>query len=84
MSQGKCAPYSGKVCKHYLAGAGQVWFNSSDSGGRNENITAGLWDEMIRGLKEPCRTSAEVSFIPHQVRVPSLSTSPLIILIFFY
>uniref|UniRef100_A0A1B6MPL4 receptor protein-tyrosine kinase n=1 Tax=Graphocephala atropunctata TaxID=36148 RepID=A0A1B6MPL4_9HEMI len=59
MSQGKCAPYSGKVCKHYLAGAGQVWFNSSDSGGRNENITAGLWEEMIKVLKEPCRSAAE-------------------------
>lgn len=62
MSHGKCAPYSGKVCNYYLAGMGQVWFNSSDSGGRNENITAGLWDEMIRVLREPCRSAAEVSF----------------------
>lgn len=60
--QGKCAPYSGKICKHYLAGAGQVWFNTSkgsDNGGLNEQITSGLWEEMIKTLNEPCRSAAE-------------------------
>lgn len=61
--QGKCAPYSGKICKHLLAGAGQVWFNTSkgsENGGLNEQITSGLWEEMIKTLKEPCRSAAEV------------------------
>ncbi|XP_069694454.1 tyrosine-protein kinase transmembrane receptor Ror2 [Periplaneta americana] len=59
---GYCAPYNGKVCKHYLNGTGLVWFNIShdNTGGwLNEKITAGLWKEMIVGLKEPCRSAAE-------------------------
>ncbi|XP_066996818.2 tyrosine-protein kinase transmembrane receptor Ror2 [Anabrus simplex] len=55
-----CAPYRGKICKHYLEGTGQVWFNFSQLGGFiNEQITTGLWEEMIQGLKEPCRSAAE-------------------------
>jgi muscle, skeletal, receptor tyrosine kinase len=61
--RGYCAPYNGKVCKNYLNGSGLVWFNIShdNSGGwLNEQITAGLWEEMIENLKEPCRSAAEV------------------------
>jgi len=54
-SPGYCAPYSGKICKHYLVGAGYVWFNKSHDGGwLNEQITSGLWEELVKGLKEPC------------------------------
>ncbi|CAG2056268.1 unnamed protein product, partial [Timema podura] len=59
---GYCAPYNGKVCKHFLNGTGSVWFNISHEyagGWLNEQITAGLWDEMITSLKEPCRSAAE-------------------------
>lgn len=60
---GYCAPYNGKICKHYLNGTGQVWFNVShdNAGGwQNEQITTRLWTEMVEGLKEPCRSAAEV------------------------
>lgn len=60
---GYCAPYNGRICKHYLNGTGLVWFNISheNTGGwENEQITAGLWAEMVVGLKEPCRSAAEV------------------------
>nr|CAD7258420.1 unnamed protein product [Timema shepardi] len=60
---GYCAPYNGKVCKHFLNGTGSVWFNISHEyagGWLNEQITAGLWDEMITSLKEPCRSAAEL------------------------
>nr|CAD7448763.1 unnamed protein product [Timema bartmani]CAD7453780.1 unnamed protein product [Timema tahoe] len=59
---GYCAPYNGKVCKHFLNGTGSVWFNISHEyagGWLNEQITAGLWDEMITSLKEPCRKVKE-------------------------
>jgi len=60
---GYCAPYNGKICKHYLNGTGQVWFNVSDDntgGWQNEQITTRLWTEMVVGLREPCRSAAEV------------------------
>ncbi|KAK9497971.1 hypothetical protein O3M35_003863 [Rhynocoris fuscipes] len=53
---GECAPYSGQICKNYLSG--MIWFNSSGSW-RNEHITAGLWEEIIMPLKEPCKSAAE-------------------------
>ncbi|GLV43152.1 Neurospecific receptor kinase [Carabus blaptoides fortunei] len=59
--EGMCAPYGGKICKNYL-NARQVWFQMSEKstgGWLNEHITKGLWDEMISGLKEPCRSVAE-------------------------
>lgn len=61
MEEGMCAPYRGKICKNYLDQ--QVWFQLSkeNSGGwLNEQITKGLWEEMISGLREPCRSAAEV------------------------
>ncbi|XP_076167661.1 neurospecific receptor kinase [Ptiloglossa arizonensis] len=61
-SQGYCAPYSGKICKKYLAGIGKVWFNDSNSnpgGLLNEQITTNLWEELIQKLFEPCRSAAE-------------------------
>lgn len=63
-SHGYCAPYSGEICKKYLAGIGKVWFNDSkdNPGGLlNEQITTDLWDELILRLGEPCRSAAEVS-----------------------
>lgn len=65
-SHGYCAPYSGEICKKYLAGIGKVWFNDSkdNPGGLlNEQITTDLWDELILKLKEPCRSAAEVSTV---------------------
>ncbi|XP_071452012.1 tyrosine-protein kinase transmembrane receptor Ror2-like isoform X2 [Hetaerina americana] len=59
---GYCAPYNGKVCKHYLNGTGLVWFNISHDnpgGWLNEQITSGLWEEMVVKLREPCRSAAE-------------------------
>lgn len=53
---GECAPYIGQICKNYLSGL--IWFNGSGSW-RNEHITAGLWEEIIKQLKEPCRSPAE-------------------------
>ena len=61
-SQGYCAPYNGQVCRKYLQGRGLVWFNISqdNSGGwLNEQITQNLWDEVVKKLKEPCRSAAE-------------------------
>lgn len=57
--KGSCAPYNGKICRQYLSGAGQRYIVSSDGGVTNEQITAGLWEEMIQGFKEPCRSAAE-------------------------
>ncbi|XP_012250835.2 tyrosine-protein kinase transmembrane receptor Ror2 [Athalia rosae] len=60
--KGYCAPYNGKICKKYLTGIGQVWFNDSneDTGGwLNEKITKDLWTDLIEGLHEPCRSAAE-------------------------
>ncbi|KAK7791522.1 hypothetical protein R5R35_008686 [Gryllus longicercus] len=57
--KGSCAPYNGKICRKYLSGAGQRYIVSRDGGVVNEQITAGLWEEMIHGLKEPCRSAAE-------------------------
>ncbi|PSN53080.1 Tyrosine-protein kinase transmembrane receptor Ror2 [Blattella germanica] len=51
-----------QVCRNYLNGTGLVWFNMSQDilgGWMNEQITAGLWEEMVLGLKEPCRSAAE-------------------------
>ncbi|KAL0267927.1 UNVERIFIED_CONTAM: hypothetical protein PYX00_010058 [Menopon gallinae] len=59
-SAGYCAPYSGKICKRYLVGTGYVWFNKSHDGGWvNEQITTGLWEELIMGLQEPCLSAAK-------------------------
>ncbi|XP_015520524.1 tyrosine-protein kinase transmembrane receptor Ror2 [Neodiprion pinetum] len=60
--KGYCAPYNGKICKKYLTGIGQVWFNDSDGnngGWLNEKITTGLWTDLIKTLIEPCRSAAE-------------------------
>jgi receptor tyrosine kinase len=62
-SQGYCAPYSGKICKKYLTGIGEVWFNDSNDnpgGWLNERITTNLWEELIQTLEEPCHSAAEV------------------------
>lgn len=74
---GYCAPYNGKICKQYLNGTGQVWFNiSNDNAGGwlNEQITTGLWAEMVVGLKEPCRSAAEVLKIYKSLSISELTT----------
>lgn len=58
---GQCAYYNGKICKAHIHR--QFWINNTfgNAGGViNEQITAGLWNEIIAGLHEPCRTAAEV------------------------
>jgi len=59
---GYCQPYNGKVCRKYLSDASFVHYEwvGGDSM-RNEEITKGLWEELIVTLKEPCRSAAEVS-----------------------
>jgi hypothetical protein len=61
---GQCAYYNGKICGAHIHR--QFWINNTlgNSGGViNEQITAGLWNEIIFGLHEPCRTAAEVKLI---------------------
>ena len=61
---GFCALYNGKICKGHRIGL--FWFNATEgnAGGLiNEQITIGLWDELIVGLAEPCRSAAEVIFL---------------------
>ncbi|XP_055381785.1 tyrosine-protein kinase transmembrane receptor Ror2 [Condylostylus longicornis] len=57
--RGYCAPYNGKVCKSYISG--QVWYSREDPGGgwQNEQITAGLWEDLITDLNGLCREAAE-------------------------
>jgi hypothetical protein len=61
---GQCAYYNGKICKAHIHR--QFWINNTlgNAGGViNEQLTAGLWNEIIAGLVEPCRTAAEVIYI---------------------
>lgn len=58
-SKGYCAPYHGKVCIKYINNGQMVWFPEK-GGWLNEEITDGLWRELVVGLKEPCRGAAEV------------------------
>ncbi|XP_012278846.1 tyrosine-protein kinase transmembrane receptor Ror2 [Orussus abietinus] len=61
-STGYCSIYTGKICKKYLSGSGQVWFNDTKDnpgGSLNERITTDLWEELIQKLEEPCRSAAE-------------------------
>lgn len=57
---GYCAPYNGKVCKSNVVST-QVWYTNKDSTGgwKNEQITEGLWRELILGLDGLCRSPAE-------------------------
>lgn len=57
-SEGYCNLYHGKICKNYVAHTKYVWYNNS-GGYENEQITMGLWDEMISVFNEPCRSAAE-------------------------
>lgn len=58
---GQCAYYNGKICKKHIHR--QFWINNTggnDGGDINEQISTGLWKEIIVGLEEPCRSAAEV------------------------
>lgn len=57
--EGYCRPYHGKICSSFLNNSQWVWYADNTRGSLNEEITTGLWDEMISGLKEPCRNAAE-------------------------
>ncbi|GBN15876.1 hypothetical protein AVEN_227604-1, partial [Araneus ventricosus] len=60
--QGYCSLYTGSVCRKYLPSQGLVYYNFSTDGSAtpiNEQITQGLWKEVISSLLEPCRTAAE-------------------------
>lgn len=58
--EGLCAPYHGKICSNFINNSQWVWYADHTRGSVNEEITTGLWKEMISGLKEPCRNAAEV------------------------
>ncbi|XP_022901245.2 tyrosine-protein kinase transmembrane receptor Ror2 [Onthophagus taurus] len=51
-----CVVYGGKICKNYMRDT-MVYKNGTND--INENITAGLWEEMVVKLKEPCKSAAE-------------------------
>ncbi|KAJ8951513.1 hypothetical protein NQ318_000209 [Aromia moschata] len=57
-SEGHCGPYHGDICRKYVDSTKVVWYNNS-GGYENEQITAGLWEELIVTLEEPCRSAAE-------------------------
>lgn len=59
VSSGYCSKYSGNICKKHLKGVDLVFYNYTTDGMVNEDITAGLWEEVISSLMEPCRTAAE-------------------------
>lgn len=59
---GYCAPYNGKICRKYLNNTGLIWYNmshESPGGWLHEQITMGLWTELVQSLREPCRDAAE-------------------------
>lgn len=59
---GYCSVYTGTSCRQYLGTTGLVYYNFSTDGSAipvNEQITQGLWEEVISSLLEPCRTAAE-------------------------
>ncbi|KAJ8918921.1 hypothetical protein NQ315_016823 [Exocentrus adspersus] len=56
--QGYCGMYNGKICRKYVSNTKHVWYNNS-GGFENEQITSGLWEELIVTLSEPCRSAAE-------------------------
>ena len=64
---GYCAKYTGTVCRGLLSDPSSVWFNissSDESGGRlNEQLVVGLWEEVLRGLREPCQSAAKVNHL---------------------
>ncbi|XP_023232872.1 tyrosine-protein kinase transmembrane receptor Ror2-like [Centruroides sculpturatus] len=59
VSSGYCSVYTGTICKKHLKGVNLVFYNYTTDGMVNEEITTGLWEEVISSLMEPCRTAAE-------------------------
>lgn len=56
---GYCAPYNGKICKSHISGM-QVWYPASRSGGwENEEISSGLFSELIAELEPLCEQAAQ-------------------------
>lgn len=58
IESGYCAPYNGKICRKYIRG--QVWYPPTSSGGwENEEITTGLFNEMVEELDAMCELPAK-------------------------
>lgn len=55
-NQSYCWTYHGNICKNYLSNKIVSYHNMAYL---NEEITTGLWTEMIEPLQEPCRRAAE-------------------------
>ncbi|XP_003739426.2 tyrosine-protein kinase transmembrane receptor Ror2 [Galendromus occidentalis] len=62
--EGFCSAYAGTVCSKYLGKAPHLVYYDIpadlSSVMINEQITAALWDELVRPLQQPCRNAAEV------------------------
>lgn len=65
---GYCGRYTGHICRGQLSNPMSVWYNiSSDdqSGGwLNEQLVTGLWNEVVRTLRQPCQSAAKVNLGP--------------------
>ncbi|GAB6022338.1 hypothetical protein CHUAL_006459 [Chamberlinius hualienensis] len=62
-SWGYCAPYNGQVCKPYVNASSMVWFNmtmDTPGGWLHEQLTIGLWEEMIAPLGQSCKDAARI------------------------
>ncbi|KAJ8984254.1 hypothetical protein NQ317_007486 [Molorchus minor] len=57
-TQGYCGVYHGNICRKHIDTIRSVWYNKS-GGLENEEITTGLWEELIVTLQEPCRSAAD-------------------------
>ncbi|XP_057373378.1 tyrosine-protein kinase transmembrane receptor Ror2-like [Daphnia carinata] len=60
---GYCGRYTGHICRGQLSNPSSVWYNISSSdqtgGWLNEQLVHGLWDEVVRTLREPCQSAAK-------------------------
>lgn len=55
---GFCAPYNGRICRNYIKGT--VWYPAEKSKSwENEEITTGLFNEMIDDLEALCELPAK-------------------------
>ena len=61
---GYCGRYTGHVCRGQLSNPSSVWYNISSNdqtgGWLNEQLVHGLWEEVVRTLREPCQSAAKV------------------------
>lgn len=61
---GYCGRYTGHICRGQLSNPMSVWYNISSNdqtgGWLNEQLVHGLWEEVVRTLREPCQSAAKV------------------------